>query len=229
MRWFIAAAVAAFLALGVWQLQRRAEKLDLIAQVEQRIAAPPVAAPGPERWAMIGQEDAYTRVLATGSYRRQADTRVQAVTRYGGGHWLLTPLDTGRFTLLVNRGFVPADHPGPVPPPQGRVVVRGLLRLSEPGGGFLRGNDPAADRWSSRDVPAIAARRGLGRVVPYFVDADAGATPVPRGGLTTVRFANNHLLYALTWFACAVLLATLGWRAWRARHRGGTRTGEDRA
>ena len=32
-------------ALGLWQVERRAWKLDLIAKVEQRVHAPPVAAP----------------------------------------------------------------------------------------------------------------------------------------------------------------------------------------
>jgi surfeit locus 1 family protein len=81
------------------------------------------------------------------------------------------------------------------------------MRVSEPHGGFLRTNEPAADRWFSRDVPAIARARGLGVVAPFFVDADA--TPnrggYPIGGLTVVQFRNSHLIYALTWFALAAL------------------------
>ena len=45
--------------------------------------------------------------------------------------------------------------------------------MTEPQGGFLRSNDPAHDRWYSRDVAAIAAARGLHDVTPFFVDADA--------------------------------------------------------
>ena len=216
MRWLAAAAIAVLLALCGWQLQRRGEKLELITQVERRLAAPYVPAPGPERWAAIGPEAAYMRIQATGRYRTRADTRVQAVTRYGGGYWLLTPLDTRGFPLLVNRGFVPAGYRGSVAPPGGVTTVRGLLRLSEPGGGFLQRNDPAAERWYSRDVATIAAQRGVIRPAPYFIDAEVGDTSIPRGGLTVVKFANNHLLYALTWFVCAGVLA---WLAWRARHK----------
>jgi surfeit locus 1 family protein len=43
---------------------------------------------------------------------------------------------------------------------------------------------------------------------PYFIDADgspnAGGWPI--GGLTVVAFPNNHLIYALTWFALALML-----------------------
>jgi surfeit locus 1 family protein len=81
------------------------------------------------------------------------------------------------------------------------------MRASEPKGGFLRANDPAADRWHSRDVAAIARARNLGNVAPFFVDADASPNPggYPIGGLTMVRFRNTHLVYALTWFALAAL------------------------
>ncbi|HVX81743.1 MAG TPA: SURF1 family cytochrome oxidase biogenesis protein, partial [Devosiaceae bacterium] len=114
----------------------------------------------------------------------------------------------------------------------GETQVTGLLRISEPGGGFLRANDPAADRWYSRDVAAIARARGLGTVAPYFVDADAtpNAGGLPVGGLTVIRFPNNHLLYALTWFAlAALLLAATAYILWgerkAARQRPGVRIG----
>ena len=90
----------------------------------------------------------------------------------------------------------------------------GLLRLSEPGGGFLRANRPAEGRWYSRDVQAIGRAEGIAALAPYFVDADATANPGgwPRGGLTVVRFPNSHLIYALTWFVLAAALIGLLWQ-----------------
>ena len=41
---------AILVGLGVWQLHRLAWKEGLIAEVSQRIDAPPVAAPGPVAW-----------------------------------------------------------------------------------------------------------------------------------------------------------------------------------
>ncbi len=128
--------------------------------------------------------------------------------------------------VLVNRGFV-ASSPGgqtapPLAPPPGLATVVGLLRISEPGGFFLRRNDPAADRWHSRDVQAIAARRGLHGVAPYFIDAGASAheartspPTAPIGGLTVIHFPNNHLVYALTWYALAAMVAAAA--AWVVR------------
>lgn len=207
--------VAGLVWLGVWQLHRRVWKLALIAQVERKLAAAPVAAPGPERWPALSAGDAYTRLRVRGRYRPDRITFVQAVTDLGPGYWAMAPFVSDRgFTLLVNRGFVPQEMKGkPLPAPAGTMEVTGLLRPNEPHGGFLRANDPAADRWYSRDVTAIAAARGIGPVAPYFIDADAATSPGwPRGGLTVIRFPNNHLQYALTWFAMAALLAgAVGW------------------
>ncbi len=204
-----------FLALGGWQLQRLAWKTDLIAQVEARAHAAAVPAPGPTQWAAVARDsDQYRRVVLRGVFQHDRETLVQAVTDAGGGFWVMTPLvDASGFTVLVNRGFVPPDKRDSARRPEGQVTgertVVGLLRLSEPNGGFLRANEPAADRWRSRDVAAIAGRRGLSNIAPYFVDADAAPNPGgwPRGGLTVIRFANSHLVYALTWFGMAVLTA----------------------
>jgi len=201
--------IALLIGLGVWQVQRLATKRALIAQVEARLSAAPVPAPAPDRWPAIGTGDAYTRVKASGHWGG-GDTYVQAVTDLGPGFWVMTPfLEDRGFVLLVNRGFVTTEGRRTTPhAPAGRARVSGLLRLSEPRGGFLRSNDPTADRWYSRDVAAIAAKRGLQGAAPYFIDADAPTSPAsPRGGLTVVRFPNNHLQYALTWFAMALLLA----------------------
>lgn len=215
----IALVIAALVGLGIWQLQRRTWKLDLIARTEAMLAAPPVPAPPPGTAAGSNQE--YRPVVVSGRYRADSDTYVQAVTTLGGGFWVLTPIDTGRFTVLVNRGFVPPAQRGKVPPPATPLTVRGLLRATEPDGAFLRSNDPVTDRWYSRDVAAIAAKRRLGTAAPYFIDAVA--TPGqdwPRGGLTIVTFRNNHLIYALTWFGLAVLLAAMTW--WATRRGGKT-------
>jgi surfeit locus 1 family protein len=99
--------------------------------------------------------------------------------------------------------------------------VTGLLRLTEPKGAFLRSNDPTSDRWFSRDVVAISARHGIANAAPYFIDADATPNPggLPVGGLTVVRFPNSHLVYAITWFAMALMTAGAGFYVWRLEKR----------
>ncbi|MBS0216407.1 MAG: SURF1 family protein [Proteobacteria bacterium] len=220
----LALAFCGFTALGAWQVQRLHWKHALIARVDARVHAEPVALPARNEWPRVSAtRDEYRRVAVTGEYSRDHDTRVQAVTERGPGWWLLTPLreDDGD-TVLVNRGFVPNDWKGDVAPPAGRVRVVGLLRMSEPHGAFLRSNDAAHDRWYSRDVAAIAQARGIGEVAPWFVDAerDASAPEWPAGGMTVVRFRDQHLQYALTWFALAALTLFAVWRVYTSTNVG---------
>lgn len=204
--------VTVFTGLGIWQVQRLGWKTDLIARVEARLATPISNAPGPPRWDdLSAQDDEYRRTVVTGSYVKDADALVKAVTEYGSGYWVLSPLRTpGRWVVWINRGFVPQGRSDATdrPLPEGLQQVTGLMRMSQPGGGFLRSNDPENARWYSRDVRALAQTHGLDNVAPYFIDAargDQGGLPI--GGLTVVSFRNAHFGYALTWFALAIGLA----------------------
>jgi len=205
--------VAALVALSVWQFQRRAWKLDLIARVEAHVHAPAVPAPGPEERPGISAAAAYRRVAITGKWAADPPALVRAVTEHGGGYWVMAPFlrDDGT-TVIVNRGFVPSDRRDPAswrPLPGRADSVTGLLRLTEPRGTLLQTNDPATDRWYSRDVQEIAEARGLRNVVPYFIDAERqpGEEGIPIAGLTVLTFSNNHLSYALTWAALAIMAA----------------------
>jgi len=195
-----------FAGLGVWQVERLQWKLALIRTVDARLAAQPVALPPREEWARLDPKSLeYTRLWLSGRFDHPRTTRVDALTDLGPGWWVLTPLQTSNGVVLVNRGFVPKSAVRQTDP-QGAVTVVGLLRASEPGGRFLRANQPEANVFYSRDVAAIARARGLTNVAPFFVDAVAGpANAWPRGGLTVIRFRNSHLIYALTWFGLAGL------------------------
>jgi surfeit locus 1 family protein len=232
--------IVLFAGLGTWQVQRLQWKLALIERVESRVHAAPAAPPEPARWGQISAaSDEYRRVRLAGHYLYQFTTPVQAVSEQGSGWWLLTPLCTDEgYIVLVNRGFVPMGQGGasryPAKhAPDGatackrsadvggrRDEVVGLLRMTEPKGGFLRNNDPARNRWHSRDVEAIAKARGLYNVAPYFVDAAKNQDPAdapdhPAGGLTVITFHNTHLVYAITWYALALMVAGAWW--WAAR------------
>ncbi len=228
--------IVLFTGLGTWQVQRLRWKLDLIDRVDTRVHAAPVAPPAAADWPRISKDShEYRHVRLSGRFLFEYSTPVQAVSELGAGYWLITPLCTADGAIvLVNRGFIGATdarerYPArraagnPCANAGGAVhSLTGLLRMPEPGGGFLRENDPVKNRWFSRDVAGIAAARGLSQVAPFFVDAAKAQDPAdapehPVGGLTVISFQNNHLVYAITWYALALMVAGAFWFVARAR------------
>ncbi len=224
------AAVVFFLlfALGSWQVYRWQWKLDLITRVEQRVHQMPQNPPAATEWASLHRDNAeYRRVRLQGRWLHGKSQAVLASTIYGSGYWIITPLQqSAGEIILVNRGFVKDLTSLKTQQEQLEQLVddeEGLLRLSETGGRLLRQNDAQNQRWYSRGVAALAKAMGLVNVAPYFVDlaykpGSAAALaaqdpyyqpdltqPVP--GLTIIHFANNHVVYALTWFTLAIMVA----------------------
>ena len=202
-------ASAAFVALGGWQVRRLAWKEALIARVDAATHAAPVDAGAVPQGPLDALE--YHTVVAAGRYEPRGTTLVAASTELGAGYWVLEPL-AGRRTVWVNRGFVPAGTSraqAAAMTPAGVRAVSGLIRLSEPGGTWLRANRVREDRWYSRDLAAMARVRGVAADPRWFIDARGETPPAPGPvpGLTVISFPNNHLQYALTWFALAVLSA----------------------
>src|SRR5207253_8052886 len=63
------AAFAVLIALGTWQLERKAWKEDLIATLTTRFAAAPVDLPAPAQWNALRQDkDEFTRVKFRARY-----------------------------------------------------------------------------------------------------------------------------------------------------------------
>ena len=209
-----AALFIGFISLGNWQVHRLAWKRALIARVDARVHAPPVAPPSRVQWPNVNAEkDEYLHVRLTGTFLHDRQTLIWAATDAGSGFWVMTPLRMADGSIvLVNRGFAPADWCGRdghcSPGPNGEITVTGLLRMPEPSV-FMRHNEPARNVWYTRDISAIAAARELHDVAPYFVDADAkpGAEGQwPEGGKTVINFPNNHLSYLITWYLLALMV-----------------------
>ena len=201
-------------------MQRLAWKNDLIAKVEARLEETAQAVPPENAWAGINFEtDEYRRVTATGRLRHDLEVQIYALTdkspegQGGPGYWVITPLERADGSvILINRGFVPPDRQNPATRvsglTEGEVAVTGLLRTREQPSMFSPPNEPSGDSWFVRDPEAIAAAKGLKRVAPFFIDADA--TPnnggLPIGGMTRIAFPNRHFEYALTWYGLAATL-----------------------
>lgn len=206
--------------LGVWQLQRLQWKEGLLARIAARRDAPPAPPPPQNQWAGLKPDDYdYRRVLLRGvfDHAKEAYLFRASATGAGGegpGYQVLTPLRLdGGGVVVVNRGFVPAELRDPARRAAGQVegetTVTGLMRPPESRNSFTPADEPDKALWFTRDPAALAKHWGFADVAPFSVDADATPNPGgwPKGGATVVNIPNNHLSYALTWFALAATLA----------------------
>ncbi len=212
---FMLVVGAILVSLGVWQLHRLAWKETLIAEIATRSKAPPQPLPEPAEWNRLAPADyAYRHVEFAGRY----DNDKEALVFYGGGphelgpgYLVLTPLrlDSGA-TVIVNRGFVPAElaaksarAAGEI---EGEAHVTGLMRPPQTRNLFTPADEPDNGIYFTRDPAAIATHFGLAQTAPFVVDADDTRVPGgwPEGGTTEIDIPNNHLSYALTWFGLAV-------------------------
>jgi surfeit locus 1 family protein len=191
---------AILLSLGVWQVQRLAWKEGVIAGIEARIAAEPVALPEtPDP-----TDDAYLPVTATGRFAGDTLRVLVSQKTVGAGYRLITPFDTGERRILVDRGFAPVDAEG-ITTPEGQVTITGNLQWPQEVDSFTPEPDRENNIWFARDVPALADALDTQPVllVARAVSRDDPAvTPFP---VDTSRIPNDHLQYAVTWFSLAAV------------------------
>jgi surfeit locus 1 family protein len=217
------------IALGVWQLERLQWKLALVAQVNRNLHAQPI--PVREALAMPPAAAQYRRVEVAGHFANSKEAYVFGTGAQGVPVFhVLTPflLDDGR-TLLVDRGIVPdrlrdpsARRAGEL---EGEQHIVGVWRIPDAPGLFTPSPNLARRIWYARDINGIAQAEDLKLAAPAVVEADASPNPGgwPKGGQTVVTFRNEHLQYAITWFALAAVV--LG--GWIVYHMAQGRLGSD--
>src|SRR6185437_1706696 len=238
---FTLAMIAVFVGLGVWQLQRRVEKHALIAALTERLAIEPVPLPPQSEWSKLNaQKDEFRRVHFKATYGGGADAMVYSSGSAvrddvsGPGTWAFVParLSDGGI-IVVNAGFVQNTMQDRTQ--QDRAVARlvtgeaadlvGYIRFPE-GAGLLTPSPNVEKRlWFARDHLAMARALGWGdggtRIAPFYIDLEQPVPPsgIPKPGPLHVHLKDDHMQYAITWFALAgaVVIAFGVWFAGRKR------------
>lgn len=207
--------LAILIYLGTWQVQRVAWKEALLAEIEDRIAAEPVAlpeAPDPE-------VDRYLPVQISGQFAPEPRARMLASRRQiGAVHRNIAVFDTdnaGR--ILVDIGWTEDDVTPPALPTS-PITLTGNLDWPREADGFTPEPDLATDFWFARDVQAMAAAydtRDILLVLRQMPQTDLGTTPWP---VDTAGIPNDHLQYAITWFSLAAIwIMMTALFLWRSR------------
>jgi surfeit locus 1 family protein len=222
-------AFAALIALGVWQLDRLQWKLGLIDEMTQSLGAAPL--PIDRAIAMGAKEAQYRHVSLTGRFDNSKEAYVYTTAKDGAPvYHVITPflLDDGR-VFLVDRGLIPLPLRSPATRQAGELEgersIGGVWRTPDAPGPFTPAPDLAHRTWYSRDLKGIAKADGVVAAVPVIIEADAAPNPGgwPKGGQTIVDLPNDHLQYAVTWFALAAGLVFVYLAYHRAQGRLGLR------
>lgn len=232
---FAVVGVAILIGLGIWQLDRKTWKENLILTVTTRAARAPQDLPPRASWPrLVPEGNEYARVafpvefldgeealVYTAGSSLRADVK-------GQGYWVFAPARlAGGSVVLINRGFVPSDRKDAATrtegAPRGSVDIVGYMRWPEARGLFTPADDVKGNVWYVRDPQAMAEAHKWQVAAPFYVDQELPVPPggLPKPGKIEVQMPNNHLQYALTWFGLALALAGVYvvWLAGRFRLR----------
>lgn len=205
--------IAVLVGLGTWQLHRLAGKERIIESIEAHSAGPvldglPADTPPSDL--------AYRRVHLSGTFLHDKEMYLTGRTHKGVvGLHVVTPLqlEDGR-VVLVDRGWVPPDRAEPRLRSEGRsdetVEVDGMIRTKAQSGPLTPNNRPDQNLWFHISISEMAKYAGVA-LLPYYIEAGSAANPggYPVGSDRPVEVRNDHLQYALTWYALAVALGVI--------------------
>ena len=218
MRYLFAAVlgicgIAILVSLGMWQVRRLEWKNAMLAEIEARIGAAPVAVPAqPDP-----EADRYLPVVAEGELTGEGLRVLASIKRVGAIHRFITVLETnGGRRLLVDLGYRKmGDEDASVP--EGAVRVTGNLHWPREVDSFTP--EPEGALWFARDVPAMARALEAEPVLIVAREITPGSTITPLP-VSTEGIPNDHLHYAITWFGLALVwLGMTVFLMWRIKRR----------
>ena len=204
------------MSLGFWQLERGAQKRELMTHYLAKSAALPKT---PDAAIELTP---FARLRLTGHYDKRAFLIDNQIHQGQVGYWLVQGFNTRdgqRF--LVNRGFVAAcERRAQLPAmntPEQMVSVIGLVW---PFTGLVPvlDDDSWSDDWPKRIQRLDVARMSqVANTRPVEVRLEPGQPGVETGApLVTALSDDKHLGYAATWFGLAAVLligyVIFGWK-----------------
>jgi len=221
--------------LGVWQLERKVWKENLIAAMTERLDAAPRDLPRRADWANLAQgKDEYRRVHFAAEFPLGEEALVYAAGSgvrtdiKGPGYFVFAPARLADGSIVVvDRGFVPLERKEPATraqgTPHGTLDIVGAMRWPESPGIFTPAGDVKSNVWYLRDTAEMARAKKWGIVAPFYIDQEAPVPPAgwPKPGKLVVHLPDNHLQYAITWFGLGLGLIGVYavWLAGRLRRR----------
>lgn len=218
---FLAIPLITF-GLGVWQVQRRKQKIALIDYLQERTRSQPLELPtDPKELANLTSEHEFRPFRVRGHFLHSREVLLTIRHDQLGrntlpGAWVITPfVVSGRpdLVILVNRGYVPYTNYSPTTRMAGQIEgeteIVGLIRSDEPGGMFTPINKPPHE-WHYRNVKEMSEAL---HTAPIYLDLVDSCTVKdgPLAGQTAINLRNEHMSYIITWFSLSALTSYMWW------------------
>jgi surfeit locus 1 family protein len=225
-RWLLAtllvlAGTGVLARLGIWQLDRLAERRAFNSRVLAQIDQPEMPLEG-DALALDLFNMEYRPVIVRGAYDFAHELTLRNQVHDGRyGLRLFTPLkiEGSDRVVMVDRGWVPLEsseadltasswqmyaEPGP-------VVVRGILRRTQSKGDFGFISDPPGTLlvWNMANLPRMAEQVSDLLLTTAYVQLapDPSWTGLPVRSVPEIEISEgSHFSYALQWFTFAALL-----------------------
>ena len=198
---FVIFFVTIFCALGTWQLYRLQWKLDLISEITFGLESSPI-----EYSNSIKRN--YQRVTAKGKFDYDNQIYLYSLNDRGKpGYDVVTPFRTNKNeNVLINRGWIIKelkDSPSINLKPESEKEIIGLLREIYKPNIFKPENDIKNNIWFSINLEDLREATGeqFNEFVIFLEDNQA-KTPLPKK--ISIDVPNNHLKYAITWYAISI-------------------------
>jgi surfeit locus 1 family protein len=209
----VVALAAVFVGLGIWQLDRLAQRQAMNELGEERMSQEAIHL-------QLALEEAggdveslqYRKVYVTGVFDRREEVLIRSQVELGqAGFHVITPLVTDEgWAVLVNRGWVPLymdNPPVEIAPQPGRHRVEGWLQHTQTRPA-LGPEDAAGDlqTFNRVDIGRIGEQTPYDLAAVYVVATGEEGSELP----VTVDppdFTNEgpHLAYAIQWFGFAAV------------------------
>ena len=198
---FVIIFVTIFCALGTWQLYRLQWKLELISEITFGLDSSPIEYSN-------SIEKNYQRVSAKGKFNTDKQIYLYSLNDNGKpGYDVITPFRTNKNeNVLINRGWIKKElKNNPIINKNIEVEQKivGLLRKIYKPNIFKPDNDLKNNIWFSinlEDLKVTSGERFNEFVI--FLEDNQAKTPLPKK--ISIDVPNNHLKYAITWYAISI-------------------------
>ncbi|MBH21346.1 MAG: hypothetical protein CML98_06200 [Rhodobiaceae bacterium] len=202
--------------LGTWQLDRKEQKQQLFEKIKR------VNLVVEDFENIVINENnlndwIYKKVSFKGNYRYEKELYVFTHLSdprgdYGGaGYWIFNLFVSSEGNLIIiNRGFVPQDMINEFKSKDSSEPVNnsqiGYIRSFEKRNIFTPDTDFNGKILYSILKEDIKKIFDINGIEPYFVDLISSNQLIPQSNETRLKFPDNHLSYAITWYGLATSL-----------------------